>query len=193
MQSVVAIAEPRFVCAMGLQHILQTMLPSTSIISYSTIEACIDDIKRTDGERPFFVYFFIDDEWLKANADYFGLLPQMVVALTQTPVAQSKGFPVINLMAGEADIWQQLLHLNTQVQPAATPAGSALTEREIDVLRLVAKGCINKEIADRLCISTNTVVTHRTHITDKLGIRSVPALTVYAVLNGYVSYSDIYG
>ena len=67
------------------------------------------------------------------------------------------------------------------------PSQSDLTQREIDVLKLVASGKINKEIADELQISINTVLTHRKNITAKLGIRSVSGLSVYAMMNGYLT------
>ena len=58
-----------------------------------------------------------------------------------------------------------------------------LSERERDVLVLVAKGYTNKEIATELFISPHTVISHRKNIVHKTGIRSVAGLTVYAVLN----------
>ena len=66
-----------------------------------------------------------------------------------------------------------------------------LSPREVEVLSLVVRGLINKEIADRLSISLTTVITHRRNIVEKLGIRSVSALTVYAVMNGYVDMEQI--
>ena len=66
-----------------------------------------------------------------------------------------------------------------------------LSAREIEVLALVAQGFINKEIADKLNISLTTVITHRKNITEKLGLRSVSALTIYAVMNGYVELDKI--
>ena len=59
-----------------------------------------------------------------------------------------------------------------------------LSKREIEVLRLVVRGLINKEIADQLGISILTVVSHRKHISAKLGIKTVSGLTVYALMNG---------
>jgi DNA-binding NarL/FixJ family response regulator len=59
------------------------------------------------------------------------------------------------------------------------------------VLQLLTKGLINKEIADRLCVSLPTVVTHRKNITGKLGIKSVSALTVYALTHGLIKVEDI--
>lgn len=79
--------------------------------------------------------------------------------------------------------------LSDYPQDVVTPA--PLSQREIDVLSLVAKGHINKEIADELSISLNTVLTHRKNITAKLGIRSVSGLAFYAIMHGYVSGTDL--
>lgn len=65
-------------------------------------------------------------------------------------------------------------------------AGNRLTPRETAVLSLVAMGLSNKLIAAKLFISIHTVITHRKNITAKLGIRSIPGLTLYAVLNDLV-------
>ncbi len=62
-----------------------------------------------------------------------------------------------------------------------------LSGREVQVLQLVVSGAINKEIADRLNISLNTVLTHRKNITAKLGIKTISGLTLYALMHGYIS------
>ena len=54
----------------------------------------------------------------------------------------------------------------------------------------MAQGITNKEIADRLNISLNTVLTHRKNITAKLGIKTVSGLTFYAIMHGYLSGED---
>ena len=61
----------------------------------------------------------------------------------------------------------------------------------LNVLVLITKGFTNKEIADKLNISLTTVISHRKNITEKLGIKSVPGLTIYAVMNGYVEADSI--
>jgi DNA-binding CsgD family transcriptional regulator len=61
-----------------------------------------------------------------------------------------------------------------------------LSDRERDVLVLVARGLTNKEIASELNISPHTVISHRKNIVHKTGIRSVAGLTVYAVLNKFI-------
>ena len=66
-----------------------------------------------------------------------------------------------------------------------------LSNRELEVLSLIVQGNINKEIADKLNIGLATVITHRRNIMDKLGMKSVSALTIYAVMHGYVDINDI--
>ena len=59
-----------------------------------------------------------------------------------------------------------------------------LSNREIEVLSSIVQGLINKEIAEKLSISLTTVITHRKNIMEKLGMKSVSALTIYAVMHG---------
>jgi len=66
-----------------------------------------------------------------------------------------------------------------------------LSEREQDVIREIALGRTNKEIADNLFISAHTVITHRKNITRKLGIKTVSGLTVYAILNKIIQMEEI--
>jgi len=62
-----------------------------------------------------------------------------------------------------------------------------LTDREREILQLVAEGKANKEVASLLNISLTTVETHRTHILQKLGLHSVPDLILYAVRKNIIS------
>jgi DNA-binding CsgD family transcriptional regulator len=52
-------------------------------------------------------------------------------------------------------------------------------------------GYASKDIADKLNISTHTVITHRKNITEKLGIKSIPGLTVYAILNKIIDTEEL--
>lgn len=65
-----------------------------------------------------------------------------------------------------------------------------LSSREKDILAAVAMGKTNKEIADEFNISIYTVISHRRNISQKLGINSIPGLTVYAIMNKLVDMSD---
>ena len=66
-----------------------------------------------------------------------------------------------------------------------------LSAREKEILVCVAKGMLNKEIADACSLSIHTVITHRKNITRKTGIKTVAGLTVYALLNNLIDSSSI--
>ena len=66
-----------------------------------------------------------------------------------------------------------------------------LSKRETDVLVAIAKGMMNKEIADQMNISIHTVISHRKNITRKTGIKSVSGLTVYALLNNLINEDEL--
>lgn len=73
-------------------------------------------------------------------------------------------------------------------QAEATEAPPArLTEREREVLQLVAEGRTNREIAGRLKVSVKTVEAHRAHVMDKLGVRTTAELTKYALRQGIIT------
>lgn len=69
--------------------------------------------------------------------------------------------------------------------------GEELSAREKEILVCVAKGMLNKEIADHYNISIYTVITHRKNITRKTGIKTVAGLTVYALLNNLIDMNSM--
>ncbi len=86
------------------------------------------------------------------------------------------------------DDWQSLVSSdNSFIQGDVM----AISPRELEVLKLVAMGLLNKEIADRLNISLNTVLSHRKNITGKLGIKTVSGLIFYCISHGYISADEI--
>lgn len=96
--------------------------------------------------------------------------------------------PMINeLKESGVEDWEQLLVLDVKVEETH----QAISQRELDVLRLVAQGFLNKEIADKLNISLNTVLSHRKNITSKLGIKTVSGLIFYCITHGYISADEI--
>ena len=70
-------------------------------------------------------------------------------------------------------------------------ADNVLSEREREVLVQVAKGLSNKEIANELCLSTHTVITHRKNIAAKLNIHSTAGLTIYAIVNHLIDIESV--
>ena len=82
--------------------------------------------------------------------------------------------------------------LAPEVSPSAALKGernAGLTPRELEVLKWIVEGKSNKEIADELGLSVNTVSVHRANIMDALGIHKTAELVVYAIRNGLVNIS----
>lgn len=91
---------------------------------------------------------------------------------------------------GESEMadWQELIAVSNTMK---INKAQALSQRELDVLRLVSLGFLNKEVADKLNISLNTVLSHRKNITAKLGIKTVSGLIFYCITHGYISADEI--
>ena len=88
------------------------------------------------------------------------------------------------LLASGADSERE----GAQPEPASS---ETLSEREREIVACVVKGLTNKEVADRLFISVNTVQTHRKNIARKLGVHSVSGLTIYAIVNKIVDVTEM--
>lgn len=82
-------------------------------------------------------------------------------------------------------------YLLEEVRNPEKKSSAWLTDREIEVVKLIALGKTNKEMAEELFISIHTIISHRKNITEKLGIKSISGLTVYAVLNKLIDTNSI--
>lgn len=82
-------------------------------------------------------------------------------------------------------------NISTMVFKNGTENSEMLSDRERDVIIALVQGMSNKEIADHLCISINTVITHRRNIARKLQIHSPAGLTIYAIVTGLVDISAV--
>ena len=106
----------------------------------------------------------------------------------------TKGQPAGDLLEAIKHVHQGGLHFPSGMTdallapaPAAQSGASPLTERELEVLTLLAEGCSNKGIAAKLGISVRTSETHRENLSHKLNILTVAGLTKYAVKHGFTS------
>ena len=99
---------------------------------------------------------------------------------------------VIDISDDSEKIAQKLLQsLDALNAPSDAVDKNELSEREKEILVSLAKGKINKEIADQHHISVHTVITHRKNIIRKTGIKSVSGLTVYAILNNLIDINEV--
>lgn len=116
----------------------------------------------------------------------------MLVGITTTPIhkTQKDLFDFTFSVFDSPITFVEQLKLFLSVDNNVKEEGE-LTIREKEVLKLIALGHTNKSIADTLFISTHTVISHRKNITDKLGIKSIPGLTVYAIIQKIITQSEI--
>lgn len=98
----------------------------------------------------------------------------------------------IYLSEGKEEITAKINELlNPYFRDHQDPSPVALTDREKTIVRLVSMGFTNKQIAEKLFLSTHTVLTHRKNIIHKLGIKSVSGLTVYAIVNNIITIDEV--
>ena len=98
-------------------------------------------------------------------------------------------FPNVSLLE------QDLLSSRTEehhIAESNPPIVETLSNREREIVRLVAQGLSNKEIADKLCLSFHTVTTHRRNISEKLNIHSTAALAIFAIVHKIIDISEVH-
>ena len=190
-----AIIEPNTLVVLGLKQILQNVIPIMTVEAFSSFP----DFQRADPNR--FYHFFVAQTIVLENRVFFSNNIHKTIVLTMTcdPNSQLSGFHGLCLNVPEEKLIRSILRMEQYGHPGgknlpelpAVLKNKLLSNREIEVLSLIVQGMINKEIADKLNISLTTVITHRKNIMDKLGMRSVSALTIYAVMHGYVDINKI--
>lgn len=111
--------------------------------------------------------------------------------LTQHSAVEDNIFvPVIRQMERKSQQSDVTLKISSMIN-SSKEKQEALSDRERDVVISLVQGMSNKEIADHLFISVNTVITHRRNIARKLQIHSVAGLTIYAIVNNLVDIGSV--
>ena len=187
----IAIIDTNTLAAIGLRQMLQSVMPVMTVDTFSSF----DEFQSAEPDL-YFHYFVSATVVLEHNAWFAAHSRKTIVLTTQhTPVTS---YHASHIDLPEPKLVRQLLAIAQQGHSGgrnlpATPSSlhSPLSPREVEVLSLIVQGFINKEIAERLHIALATVVTHRKNIMEKLGLKSVSALTIYAVMHGYVDINSI--
>jgi DNA-binding CsgD family transcriptional regulator len=185
----IAIILPDTLQYVGLQNLLVNYFPPVEISLYPTFEASLSS--NTDT----FDYYITNATLFVLNADFF--LPRRnktIVLVNSLDGEKNNSYPsnYISIHSPQETIIEQFKQFFVKENGyTSTDSNKELSLREIEVLQLIVKGITNKEIADKLYISLNTVQTHRKNITTKLGIKTVSGLTFYAIMNGIISGEDI--
>jgi DNA-binding NarL/FixJ family response regulator len=191
----IAIIDPNTLAVLGLKQLLQNVLPIMTVDtfgSFAELEASHPD--------SYFHYFAAMNIVLENKAFFFERKRKTIVlTLSLDSVSTLSDFHSLCINVPEQELVRSLLSLqqsahghgkNMPPMPEVLNR-KILSDREIEVMSLIVQGYINKEIAEKLNIGLATVITHRKNIMDKLGMKSVSALTIYAVMHGYVDINKI--
>lgn len=183
----IAIIHTNTLVTSGLSWIFNTYFKPVQVKVYLSA----DEYTRCSGGQG--DYIFTDTETYALHPDLFIPRKQKtwIFIDKQSLTTQTSGPFFLHMQAPIESIIEQLETINSQNVSSSNDNGKELSSREIEVLQFIVKGAINKEIADKLSISLNTVLTHRKNITSKLGIKTVSGLTFYAMMNGYISSDSI--
>ena len=195
-QPEIAIVEANTLTSLGLKTILERMIPMAVIRTFHSFG------ELTDDTPDMYAHYFISAQiYVEHNAFFLPRKRKTIVLAGDSHQFQLSGVPILNIYQAEEQLVKDILKLHQHAHhdgypvkdmpPTPPTTGHELSAREIEVLVLITKGLINREIADKLNIGLTTVITHRKNITEKLGIKSVSGLTIYAVMNGYVEADRI--
>lgn len=205
----IAIINPDTLAVLGLKNILQTIMPVIEVHAFTSFydfRQCLagDDADcscpHQDRAKDFYHYFVTVDVVIANRVFFLENRRKTIVLVPRVEMqAQLSDFHCLCTGAPEPLLLRSLLALEQKAHaggrnlPSLTQdhGKGMLSSREVEVMTLIVRGYINKEIAARLNIGLATVITHRRNIMEKLGIKSVSALTIYAVMHGYVDIGSI--
>ena len=195
MRPKIAIIDPNTLSALGLKAILQNVMPIMTVDTYGSLS----ELQANDPESYF--HYFTAMSVVLEDMQFFSEHKRKTIVLTLSldTMSQLSDYKCLCVNVPEPELVRSLLMLeqhahgkgeNLPPMPEILNR-KILSDREIEVMSLIVQGYINKEIADKLNIGLATVITHRKNIMDKLGMKSVSALTIYAVMHGYVDINKI--
>lgn len=194
----IVILHPNSLCCLAMRSILTDIAPFMGMMSEVEI-VCHNSMEEfRQEEAQFVVHYFIAAKIVETNIDYFLPLARRCIVLTEGETFSHKEFHAVNLYQPEREVLKGVLMMHHSAHSAmmahphlAQEEAELLSQREKEVLALIIKGYINKEIADKLNISTPTVIFHRRNIVEKIGSKSIGRLTIYAVMNGIVDAKEL--
>ena len=194
MSNRVIICEASEIIAIGLAEIIDGMAQFDVVARLDSPEHLSEKITATDANLlildPMLLGFYSKDFLSQLGKEH----PNMVIiALVSSYLDHSMLTPFGGVIEINDTKSKVISKMNEFAQSEATKNTDdvELSKRETDVLIAVAKGMMNKEIADQMNISIHTVISHRKNITRKTGIKSVSGLTVYALLNNLIDEKDL--
>lgn len=192
----IAIAEPSFIIRCGLETMLKRLAGfRIQLIEIATAESIVESLRMHQPDmlivNPSLPGPLLAGH-LKEEAGPHLKLIALLYAVADT--SQLRPYDEqISIYDSSDEIKHKLERLYATEEPEelSDDEQQTLSSREKEIVVCVVKGMTNREIADKLFLSTHTVITHRRNIARKLQIHSPSGLTVYAIVNKLVELSDI--
>ncbi len=153
----------------------------------------ISVIRKIKSIAPSVNFLSISDKpnrWMLSDALAAGITSYLLRDCEKEEILDAIRATSINEQFFCGKILSDVLKTNDEVMPATESAsceGLRISDREGEIIRLVAEGFTNKEIADKLFLSAHTVTTHRKNIMAKLGVNNTAGLVLFAIRNNIVS------
>jgi DNA-binding NarL/FixJ family response regulator len=149
----------------------------------------IEEIKKLDAETPVLVLTSFADDDMVISAIQLGANGVMLKDSSPEQLLAA----IRGVVQGQSPVHPAITHklmLKIRQSAAPAPVEHSLTDREMDVLKCMAQGLSNREIAMRLSISTRTVTTHVRNILDKLELANRTQAALYAVEHGFMKQEN---
>ena len=191
----IAIIDSNTLATMGLKQILQNVIPIMTVDTFGSFA------ELTSNNPDSYFHYFVSMEIVLRHRTFFLERRQKTIVLTLSvsDASQLSDFHSLYINQPESLLVRDILALQQHAHAKGKNLPKMpkilqqkiLSDREIEVMSYIVQGYTNKEIADKLTITLNTVISHRKNIMDKLGMKSVSALTIYAVMHGYVDINKI--
>ena len=195
----IVVIHPNSLCCMAMRTILMDIAPFVGMFRDVEI-ATYNSVQQMEEDSPtMIIHYFVAAQVLMDNMPYFAPQLRRCIILTEgEAIALPAEARTVDIRRPEAELLKAFLmmhsnaHLTHGMEPHIEQEDEELlSQREKDVLALIVKGYINKEIADMLNISTPTVIFHRRNLSEKIGSKSIGRQTIYAVMNGIVDPREL--
>lgn len=186
----IAIISPNCLTSLGLKLILINSFNPDSVSIFFNFETYI---ANSESALPDFI-FLAPNLYVMFNEHFRNIKSKLIILIenARDSLPQQAAIATLDVNITKADMLEKLEQIfYSRIKCTSTIKQGDLSAREMDVLKLIALGFMNKQIADELSISLHTVVSHRKNIIRKLGINTISGLTVYAILHSLISAADL--
>ena len=170
----IAIIEQNTLAALGLRTIIEGLIPDAVIRTFASFG------QLTDDTPDMYAHYFVSAQIYFAHTAFFLERKPKTIVLSSGEQPQLNGVPTLDCTLPQDRLVKAIVSLRRyghrpNAHPAVSNTEHDLSPREIEVL----------------VFSLTTVISHRKNITEKLGIKSVSALAIYAVMHGYVNPDSV--